>query len=94
MAKGPNRPTFLRTLGLSAASITISPFVGPLFPGSTSPAGNVPIDLAVAEGSSIPGITSAVVDLMGGIKRFIPRRDTVGMSIGESRSEVNRLSLY
>jgi hypothetical protein len=31
---------------------------------------------------------------MGGIKRFISRRDIVGMSIGESRSEVNRLSLY
>lgn len=77
MAKGPNRRTFLRTLGLSAASVTLSPFVGPLFPGSTWPAGNVPIDLAVAEGSSIPGITSAVVDLMGGIKRFVSRGNIV-----------------
>ncbi len=77
MVQEPNRRTFLRTLGFSAASITLSPLVESLLPGSISPAENVPIDLAVAEGSSIPKITSAVVDLMGGIKKFVSRGDIV-----------------
>jgi uncharacterized protein (DUF362 family) len=77
MAQEPNRRAFLRTLGLSAASITLSPLVEPLFPGTPSPAGNLPIDLAVAKGPSVPGITSAAVDLLGGIKRFISKGDIV-----------------
>jgi uncharacterized protein (DUF362 family) len=77
MTQESNRRTFLRTLGLSAASITLSPLVEPLFPAITSSAGNSPIDLAVVEGSSVPEITSAVVDLLGGIRRFISRGDIV-----------------
>lgn len=46
MAKGPNRRTFLRTLGLSAASITLSPSAPLANPGPNLIRRNLPVSAA------------------------------------------------
>lgn len=69
-----NRREFLRTTAITGVGLSIPGGILKLIDEAEA---IEKVDLAVAHGLSVPGITKAAIDALGGIKKFISRGDIV-----------------
>lgn len=82
MAKGISRRSFLRYSALTGTTILTSHTLGSILSRSLSTQSRtIPAHLAVVSGSNYYDATVHAVELMGGMKRFVPRGARVGLLV-------------